>query len=196
MNSKKWIGMLIGFTGFIPVLTLQTGSEHLLKSFFLFSWPELAVMGAAIASVYGWVLLRLLVKNNQLSPLVANGFSMLIGGGMALTHSYFLDDWGPLPIIAGGVIPFIQGTLILTFISNIICYNFYGYLLRKYTATFLSFVGLLSPIFASITGWLFLGEALSPVILLSTSIVILGLWIVYREELKQGYIQKQSPKTA
>ena len=63
-------------------------------------------------------------------------------------------------------------------------------MLRRYTATFLSFMGLLSPIFASLTGWLFLGEPISWVIFLSTGIVSIGLWIVYYAELKQGYIQK------
>jgi len=51
--------------------------------------------------------------------------------------------------------------------------------------------GLLSPIFASLNGWLFLGEPLSWVIFLSTGIVSLGLWVVYSAELKQGYIVKK-----
>lgn len=192
MNLKKWLGMGVGFLGFLPVLSLQAGSEQLIKGFFYISLPELAIMGAAIASVYGWVLLRLLVKNNSLSPLAANGISMLIGGSMALLHSFLIDTWHPLPIIAGGVVPFLKGTLLMTFISNLFCYNLYGFLLRKYTATFLSFIGLLSPIFASLSGWILLGEAISPIIFISTSIVILGLWIVYREELKQGYILKKA----
>jgi drug/metabolite transporter (DMT)-like permease len=64
-------------------------------------------------------------------------------------------------------------------------------MLKKYTATFLSFMGLLSPIFASLNSWLILGEPPSWQILLSTSIVSLGLFIVYQAELKQGYILKK-----
>jgi drug/metabolite transporter (DMT)-like permease len=76
----------------------------------------------------------------------------------------------------------------MTFISNIVCYNVYGYLLKKYTATFLSFVGLLSPFFASLSEWVFLKQTPSWGILSSSLIVVFGLWIVYKEELKQGYI--------
>lgn len=190
MNGRKWIGMLIGFAGFIPVLAMQKGADELLTSLTFLSWPELAMIGAALCSVYGWILLRLIVKDTTVSPTMANGASMLIGGLFALGHSYFAETWAPLPLSAAHFGAFAQGTLIMTFISNIICYNLYGMLLKRFTATFLSFMGLLSPIFASINSWFFLGEAPSPTIFLSTAIVSLGLWLIYSAELRQGYIRK------
>ncbi|MBF5059405.1 DMT family transporter [Candidatus Neptunochlamydia vexilliferae] len=191
VNLKKFLGMMIGFAGFIPVLMLETGSEGLLSAFSIFSWPELAIMGAALFSVYGWVLLRIIVKNQTLSPLYANGYSMLLGGTMALIHSLVIDNWSPIPVTAGHMLPFAQGIMIMTLVSNILCYNLYGFMLKKYTATFLSFMGLLSPIFASINSWILLEEAPSWQILLSTSVVSMGLFIVYQAELKQGYIVKK-----
>ncbi|MBS0621050.1 MAG: DMT family transporter [Verrucomicrobia bacterium] len=188
MNGRKWIGFVIGFIGFIPALLSQSGSEELLNAFSFFSWPTLAVMGAALCSVYGWVLLRLVVKDQALSPLMANGASMLLGGLLAFGHSFLVESWNPLPVAFEHISPFLQGTLLMTLISNIICFNLYGMLLKRFTATFLSFMGLLSPIFASLNGLFFLNEPLSWPILLSTGIVSLGLWVVYRAELKQGYI--------
>jgi drug/metabolite transporter (DMT)-like permease len=188
MNGRKWLGLGIGFLGFIPVLLTQTGSEELLNAFSFFSWPTLAIMGAALCSVYGWVILRLIVKDHSISPLMANGASMLLGGLLAFGHSFFVEDWNPLPILPENFTPFLQGTLLMTLLSNVICYNLYGMLLKRFTATFLSFMGLLSPIFASINGLIFLKEPISWTIILSTGIVSLGLWIVYRAELKQGYI--------
>jgi len=195
VNRKKMLGMLIGFLGFIPVLMMQTGSEDLLKAFSFFSWPELAIMGAALFSVYGWVLLRIVVKKHTLSPLFANGYSMLIGGTMAFIHSFFVDSWNPIPVTAGKLPFFFQGIALMILISNIICYNIYGYLLKRFTATFLSFLGLLSPIFASLNSWILLGETPSWVILASTGVVSLGLFIVYQAELKQGYIVKAAKPT-
>ena len=194
MNTRKWMGMLIGFIGFMPILTTQTGSEELIGGISFLSWPELALMGAALCSVYGWVLLRILVKDSEVSPAMANGVSMLIGGFLALIHSFFIDSWAPVPVATANFLPFIKGVVIMTFISNILCYNLYGMMLKKYTATFLSFMGLLSPIFASINAWIILGETPSPLIFGSTAIVSLGLWIVYQAELKQGYIVSK-PKT-
>src|ERR1700722_1774883 len=83
MNRNKWIGMGISFIGFVPVLMMQTGSEELFNAFSFFSWPTLAIMGALLASVYGWVLLRIVVKDQAISPLMANGTSMLMGGALA-----------------------------------------------------------------------------------------------------------------
>ena len=188
MNLRKWLGLSIGFVGFIPVLLTQTGSEELLNAFSFFSWPTLAIMGAALSSVYGWVLLRLMVKEQEISPLAANGTSMLFGGLFALVHSYLVEPGAPFPIAPLHLASFIKGVVLITVVSNLICYNLYGIFLKRYTATFLSFVGLLSPIFASLNAWIFLGESPSWIIFASTSIVSVGLWIVYREELKQGYI--------
>ena len=195
MNGRKWIGFGISFLGCIPVLLTQTGSEELLNAFSFFSWPTLAVMGAALCTVYGWVVMRLVVKDHAISPLMANGASMLLGGALAFGHSFFVESWNPLPVQMQNIAPFLQGTLLMTLISNIVCYNLYGMLLKRFTATFLSFMGLLSPIFASLNALIFLGEPISWTIVLSTGIVCLGLWIVYRAELKQGYILS-SDKTA
>ncbi len=192
MNGRKWLGLGIGFLGFIPVLLTHTGSEELLHAFSFFSWPSLAIMGAALCSVYGWVILRLVVKDHAISPLMANGASMLFGGLLAFGHSFLIEGWNPLPFQAENVGHVLKGTLAMTFISNIICYNLYGMMLKRFTATFLSFMGLLSPIFASLLALIFLGEPISWTIILSTAVVCLGLWIVYIAELKQGYIVKSA----
>jgi len=191
MTPRKWLGMLIGFLGFIPVLAMQKGADELLSSLVFISWPELSMLGATICSAYGWILLRLLVSNKReasISPPMANGSSMFLGGILALFHSLLVDKWAPIPVTEGGFAVFLQGTLMMTFISNILCYNLMGMLLKRYTATFISFMGLLSPVFASLSSWLFLGESINPMIFVSTAIVSMGLWLIYSAELKQGYI--------
>ncbi len=197
MSPKKWIGMTIGLAGILPGLFLQSGQEGVAGMAGLLSWPTLSVLGAVVFSVYGWVLLRLLVKNKEISPVTANGYSMLFGGLLALVHSYLADTWSPVPVAAGSFLSFSHSILIMTFISNILCYNLYGYLLKRFTATLLSFIGLLSPFFASLSGWIILGEKPSGLLLLSTTIIISGLYLVYQEEIKQGYIKKKdSQKSA
>jgi drug/metabolite transporter (DMT)-like permease len=195
LTIKKCLGLLVGFLGFLPVLHLQTGNEGIFAVWNSFSLPDLAIMAAALFSVYGWVLLRVLVKTN-LSPLLINGVSMLTGGVFALVHSLCVDTWQPTPIASSGLSYFFLGVAGMTFISNIICYNLYGHMLKRFTATFLSFAGLVSPVFASLNSWIILGETPSIIIFISTAIVSLGLWIVYQEELKQGYIEKKTLQTS
>ncbi|MBI5272781.1 MAG: DMT family transporter [Chlamydiia bacterium] len=190
MTPRKWAGLFIGFGGIIPVLAQQKGSEELISTIPFLSWPELAMIGAAICTVYGWILMRVILKekNHSTSPLTVNGTAMLIGGLMALGHSLLAEPWHPIPVAAASLGSFTQGILLMTLISNILCYNLYGFLLKRFTATFISFMGLLSPIFASLSSWALLGETLSPVIFLSTAVVSIGAWLVHSEELRQGYI--------
>jgi drug/metabolite transporter (DMT)-like permease len=192
MTSKKWLGMLIGMVGFIPILMASSASEELTGQFFIFSWAEIAVMSAAVCSVYGWILLRQLVKDDGYSPLMVNGMSMFIGGAFALVHSGIVDTWQPIPVTE--IVPFIQYTIILMVVSNLVAYNLYGALLKKYTATFMSFAGFTTPLFTAFFGWMFLNEFVDVAFYQSAVIVFLGLIIFHQEELKDGFRSKVSPK--
>lgn len=192
LNLQKCLGLLIGFLGFIPVLFLQPGFENLFSLSRFITLADLSVVFAVLFSVYGWILLRLLVKDQEMSPFLVNGISMVLGGFMALIQSFFFDSWHPWPVSDGQFMPFFTVVLAMTVTSNIICYNLYGYMLKKFTATFLSLAGLLSPIFASINSYIFLKEKPSLLIFGSTAVVIFGLWIIYKTEIKQGYIKESS----
>jgi len=190
ISSRKFMGLMIGFVGFIPVLLQQSGSEQLVGGVSFLSWAELALMVATVTSVYGWILLRKLGKEEGMSPIMANGSSMLIGGMLALGHSLFTDTWNPLPI--SNYSGFFKGVTMMIIVSNLICYNLYGWLLKHFTATFLSFAGLLTPLFAAFFGWMVLGETVSWTFFLSIGIISIGLWLVYSEELRLGYIVKKN----
>lgn len=197
MTIKKALGLLLGFVGIIPALSIQEGFRDLWNLQSLLTLPVLAVAGAAFFSVYGWVLMRVLVKTEKVSPVLANSYSMLIGGVLALGHALISADRVSFSLTPGSFSAFSKNLLLMTLLYNLICYNLYGFLLKKYTATFLSFMGLLSPFFASFYGLIFLGEPLSPSLFYSTGILTLGLWLVYGEELRQGYLlAKKSPPSS
>lgn len=180
LSRRKWLGLCVGFIGFFPILLTNTSSEELTSDFLGFSWPEFSVCVAAISNVYGWILLRQLVKNHEFSPLFANGISMFLGGSLALAHSYFVENWNPLPVTE--YLPFIECSLFLLIISNIICYNLYGHLLKKYTATLMSLAGLTTPLFAAVLAWLYLGESMTFPFYLSLAIISTGLYLFHSEE--------------
>ncbi len=188
MSSQKWLGLTVGFLGFLPILIDQSSTEELTGNFWIFSWAELAVCVAAISSVYGWILLKKLIQVDQVSPMLANGFSMLIGGVMALAHSSYVENWNPVPVT--DYLPFIECSLLLILVSNFICYNLYGHLLKKFTATFMSFAGFITPLFTAFFGWVIFGETVSSAFYFSMIIVFSGLILFYKEELKVGYAVK------
>lgn len=187
LNPRKWAGMLIGFFGLWPILYTQTGTELSSGQWAIFSLAELSVLGAVLCSVYGWILLKKVLSEHQLSPMTANGYSMTLGGILALCHSYVMGEhWDPVPVMQ--VSPFVINQLCMCLISNIVCYNLYGFLLKRYSATFMSFAGLVTPLFASLFGWFFLQETVTWHFFASIFLFSFGLVIFYQEEIKQ---QKQ-----
>ncbi len=182
LSNRKWLGLVVGFLGFLPVLLSQTDSEEISGQFLLFSWAELAIVVACASSVYGWIVLKQLVFDDGVPPLVANGFSMVIGGVLALSHSRVVETWAPLPVTS--LMPFVLTTLALIAISNCAAYNLYGFLLKRFSATFMSFAGLMTPLFTALFAWLALGEVATAPFWFSYLIVFTGLYLFYQEELR------------
>jgi drug/metabolite transporter (DMT)-like permease len=182
LSWKKWTGLIIGFLGLLPTLLHDSGQEGLTGTLMGFSFAEIAVLLATIFSVYGWILLQQLVRDEGCSPLTANGLSMLIGGAVALLHSGLVETWNPFPFTE--FLPFIEATILLLIISNLVCYNLYGFLLKRYSATFMSFAGGTTPYFTALFGWIILGESVGWPFFISTFLVFAGLLIFYQEELR------------
>lgn len=203
MTRRKWLGLTIGFLGFLPVLIADAPAENSVGSFFFLSLPELCLLASAICAVVGWVTMKQLVSEKQYSPIMINGIGMFFGGIAALATSFLLEGKPALKFppgctkcfigsaflskeflysYAGGIFMLGIYTVILILIANIIFYNLYGFLLKKYSATFMSFVGFTCPLFAALFGWLFRGEAVSWPFFISVFIVFWGLYLFYNEE--------------
>lgn len=187
MTVKKFLGLVIGFLGFIPVLVAPTAEEAGMISLLNITWPEfllaLSVMGAA----YGWILFRH-VMDRGYQPLVINAYAMCVAGILCLITSYFLEGpWDPVPVYN---MIFATGyTIYLTVVGNVICFNLYGYLLKRYSTTYLSFCGSMTPLFAAIIQYFYLGKAVGIPFIVTLILVSFGLYIFYQEELRQGYVK-------
>ncbi len=184
LSWKKWLGLCVGFVGLTPILFTHTSSTELAKDLLFISWAEVALIIAVFASVYGWILLKKIINEYRFTPIMANGVSMLIGGVLALSHSYLSgENWNPLPVVDGKFGAFAECALWMTLISNVVCYNLYGFLLKRFTATFMSLAGLITPLFASLFGWYFLNEMITWHFFASMILFSIGLALFYQEEL-------------
>lgn len=182
LTTKKWLGLCIGFMGLIPTFMTQSSSEVMSGEIAFISLAEISLLIAVFCSTYGWTLLKKIINEYSYTPLIANGISMTVGGILALLHSYLSgENWDPFPVTRVG--PYLKNTLLICLISNIICYNLYGYLLKRYSATFMSFSGLITPFFAAFFGWYFLNEAISWHYFASIAVFSIGLMIFYQEEI-------------
>ena len=143
-------------------------------------------------------------RNRHYTPFMINGVAMFSSGIAAIITSLMLEKRPLLKLpsyameklgvhltwlksifgtLGLKLLPLIGYTSLLILIANIIFYNFYAHLLKKYSATFMSFVGFTAPLFAAFFGWVFLGETISRSFFVSVFVVGLGLYIFYRAEL-------------
>jgi len=189
MNYRKWIGLIIGLCGFIPIYLTRAAKEANIQSLGVFSLAEIAVTISSITAVIGWIFIKKLTKQMNYPFVTANAISFFIGGAMSFLVSCFIETWNPLPI--SNYEYFIYGLIYISIIHNVICYNLYGYSLQKFTVNFMTFTGITSPIFAAIFGMFFLKEKVGLPFFLSLFIVFLGLWIFSLGELSHVRLNKK-----
>lgn len=180
MSLKKWIGLLIGFIGFIPILLTQSAGEVHIQHIGWLSSAELAIILAAIGSSIGWVYIKKIIQTEQASVYFINGITLLIGGIFTLINSALVEKWNPIPL--NNYLDATLYTVLGVVVSCILAYNIYTYLFKTYSATFLSLTSFISPIITAIFGWIFLGEGVTINFVVSFILVFLGLYIFYRQE--------------
>lgn len=206
LTSRKIAGLSLGFGGI--VLLLLSGSVEELASggVGFLSLAELAMVASVICSVYGWIVIKKLTHHHTYPLVSANGIAMFFGGVMSFVLSLMVDGWPTIAHDTAHKVPhvawvantfgsylgadvalFLFWVLFLVIITNVICFNLYGWLLRHYSATLLSFFGFLCPLFTALFGILFLNEAITLVQCLSFAGVVAGLSVFYQDELKKLY---------
>lgn len=177
LTKRKTLGLIIGFLGMLPVIITTTPAEGW-EFFSILSLPELATIVAVCSLSYGMLIMQKLVKHKNCPPYLANAVHMLCGGMLALVLSSAVET----NFIRGDLTTFVIILTAQILISNIVCSNLQAYLLKHYSSTFMSFASFLSPLCASIYGWLIFGETVSWQFFISFGMVIFGLKLYYYDD--------------
>jgi drug/metabolite transporter (DMT)-like permease len=178
LTWKKIVGIFIGIGGLVPVILMQANGQEA-SELACISLPEIVLFLAVISGAYAWFLVKRLMDRGYSFGIV-NGIAMLVGGVMSLITSGIFEGFAH-PVT--DLYPFIGWLLLLILSANIIFYNLYGYLLQRYSITFLTFAGWLCPCFATVYEWLFMGGTITWHYLVSLGLVSLGLYVFYQDEL-------------
>ena len=187
LKRIQWLGLFIGCIGLIPILLNQQVDERVTFHIGFFSLPEIMLLISAASTAYGWILIKKAMVNRSYSSVMLNGVSMFWGGIIALIISFIVEGTPALGITEGKLLSydvllmFSFYVFALVVIGNI-RYGLYGYLLTRYSATFLSFTGFIAPLFAAFFDWVLMGEVVSRSFFISMAIVIAGLFLFYQGE--------------
>jgi len=188
LSFKQFLGIAVGFLGVMLLMASSSMPEQSLHAWLIFSWPELAALGAVVVGRYGWILVRSLLKKERYKPTEINGLSMVFSGVLALATSLVVD---PISSITIPSIPKFLLFFAYTIIAgNIFGYGLYAYCLKRYNLTLVSLAGFSIPVFVTIIGSLFLGEHLTFWFVVSSAIIFAGLLIFYRDNLRREKLKK------
>ena len=181
LTIKKRCGLLIGFFAMIPIL-LDSNHGQVVEIPFHLSMLGYAAFGFAVMSfAYGWILNQEFYNAVHLSPTLVTGSGFIFGS--CISFLYFF-------IMHGHTIPDMHFTddfwwlLLLFAILTAVSYNLYSSLLRRYSATFISFASFLEPAFGLLYASIFLGQAISRSALVALVTLGFGLYLFYQEELR------------
>lgn len=173
LSVHKILGICVGFCGLLPIFMLHADGSHL-TSLVRISLPDCVMLLAVMSAAYAWFLVKRLMVHYDL--FVINGLCMFGGGILSLITAGFCEGY------ATGVTDwplFLCWLIVLILLSNVVAYNLYGYLLRHYSITLISFAGFLCPIFTAFFEW-FLGiGALSWHYAVACMLVTVGLYLFY-----------------
>ncbi len=179
LSRKEVASLILGFIGFMPLVLV--GQQDGIESASFFSIPGMWLFLSTVAYAYGWIVVSQLVKERNYSPLFVTGVAFFCGGMATLLTSFVFEGWlHEAPV--SDLLKFTTYMIAIIFISEVVASNMYAALLKRYSATFLSFAGFLYPIFSALLGWIFLQEKITYNFFISAIIVGVALYIFQLSE--------------
>ncbi|KAF7831198.1 WAT1-related protein [Senna tora] len=167
-------GLVFGVIGLVllelPALSFDE------SNFSLWGSGEWWMLLAAQSMAVGTVMVRWVSKYSD--PVMATGWHMVIGGLPLLVISVLNND----PAISGSLKEFnstdILALLYTSIFGSAVSYGVFFYSATKGSLTKLSSLTFLTPMFASIFGFLYLGETFSPLQLVGAVVTIAAIYMV------------------
>ncbi len=171
ISQKIWIGMLICFVGLVLVFSPNIIGIPL-KDHFLFG------LGLSIFSTMTWAMGNIYTKrqsSQNINPYFSLSLQMLISGiiiTLVLGPTHQLTPWSAIPITVWASIMY------LVVAGSLIAYSCFLYALKHLPAEQVSVYAYVNPIVALFISHLFMEEKVTPILLLGTVIVLIGLYVL------------------
>jgi len=195
LTGLQMIGILLATVGALPLLAAHNpGITTGLNISQFLSLPALAGLASVVVNRYGWILMheRIHEKDSLNSSMYSMGFltalMMFMGGTVSLGTAAIFER---LSFASFSWMSF--ALFIYLLITNSICCTMYASQVNKYGVTLLTLTEFFNPLFAAFYAWLFLKEPITAKFILSSMVVLGGLFAFsYTELAKHFKHQKRS----
>lgn len=162
LGWREWLGLLIGFSG-IVLLNLNGDLR--------WSMGGIALLIATLTWAFGSVISR---KVSLPKGMMASAAQMLAGGTITLLVSYFIGErFTRVPRTEA-----IIAVIYLAIFGSIVAYTGYTFLIKNVRPALATSYAFVNPIVAVILGWLFIGESVTPLMVVAMAVILGGVGIV------------------
>jgi O-acetylserine/cysteine efflux transporter len=160
------LGIVIAMIGVAIITSKSSGSSQF--------WSAIILLASAFFSATGNVLTK---KFGPFDPPMLNGWTSLMAAPLLLITSFVIED-GQLQALSHTTL---EGWCYITFSivgSGMIAFNIWYFLLNKYPVSLLSPLSLMSPMLATLSSILVLGEKLTPNLIIGGLCTLAGIGLV------------------
>ena len=170
LTLRRFGGGLLGLAGVAAILTSNGGEKEVQMAGVLAIF--LAVALASVPNVY------LKKHHKTVNPLHVNVIAQSIAAIVLIPLSFLLEEpmttvWNSTSII----------TLVyLAIFGTVITWTIYFWLYNHISVNQISTLGLIPPVFASILGWIFLGENYGYELFTGGILVFLGVYLIHSRQ--------------
>lgn len=161
-RASVWVGVLVGLTG----VALLMGAPHDGGENYLLGWIVLVLASVswAIGSIYSRGI-------DMPAPLLSTGMQMLAGGALLGVAGIVAGELGDIDPAAFSLRSILSLVYLIVF-GALIGYSCYVWLLRVTSAALASTYAYVNPVVAVFLGWLLADEALTPRIVLASTVIV------------------------
>lgn len=181
---KKCFALCLGFFGVLPLIIESILHTKGTFSFYSLLSGYLAMFMSVVSAVVGTFIYKRLLHFYSIYLIL--GIAVFFGGLISLAISLTSETWNPIPVENVTLIaPFI----IFIFIThNLIAQPLYGYLVKKYPVTLVTFATLVTPVTSAALGYFLYGQAIGFTFFFSLVTLMIAFFLFYQEEEKEGLI--------
>jgi len=183
LTPVKTLGLVIGFSGVIVVFGGGTTAPATSRW-----WAPALMLSSPIASAIVSIVIKKHLTRHD--PFVLNFIQMSLGTLVLLPVAALVEDIGDFHWTQSAV----GALLFLSLFGSVFTFVTYYYLLRIMEASRLSLIAFVTPIVATLLGWIVLDEKLTPATLVGATLVLAGIWIVNVIGARPGVSQKSYPQ--
>jgi drug/metabolite transporter (DMT)-like permease len=170
LSPLGWLGMVIGFAGVVVISydSLQVSSG-------LFIGSILAI-AAPLAAAYGIVIHK--HHFSQLNIVVSVNIQMAFGGLFLILGALLFESWSQFNVSVESI-----GSIIyLGLFGTVATFLSYYYLIARIPVTTVSLIAFITPLVAILIGVLVANEALTPLIIIGTILILSGVLLVMKKK--------------